>query len=178
MCTVSAPLQCRPFDAKSEQHASAVTGQGRFSRGILLLLPCGPNHCQRWPHHRLDQGWEPCGSPCNASVCHCCPLLQMRLTASLLSHRLRKPWGSGLRPSSAAVSCAEAAGHGGTGDNCWRSLSASQRCLQPNQEQLLAFPTGLQVRVLINDTLGVMAAGRYMNPDAMIGIILGTGRPL
>jgi hypothetical protein len=34
------------------------------------------------------------------------------------------------------------------------------------------------VRVLINDTLGVMAAGRYMNPDAMIGIILGTGAPL
>jgi hexokinase len=32
------------------------------------------------------------------------------------------------------------------------------------------------VRVLINDTLGVMAAGRYMHPDAMIGIILGTGR--
>jgi hypothetical protein len=30
--------------------------------------------------------------------------------------------------------------------------------------------------VLINDTLGVMAAGRYMHPDAMIGIILGTGR--
>lgn len=32
-----------------------------------------------------------------------------------------------------------------------------------------------QVRVLINDTTGVMAAGRYMNPDAMIGLILGTG---
>lgn len=32
-----------------------------------------------------------------------------------------------------------------------------------------------QVRVLINDTLGVMAAGRYVHPDAMIGIILGTG---
>lgn len=30
--------------------------------------------------------------------------------------------------------------------------------------------------MLINDTLGVMAAGRYMHPDAMIGIILGTGR--
>jgi len=31
------------------------------------------------------------------------------------------------------------------------------------------------VKVLINDTVGVMAAGRYMNPDAMIGLILGTG---
>lgn len=30
--------------------------------------------------------------------------------------------------------------------------------------------------MLINDTLGVMAAGRYMHPDAMIGIILGTGK--
>ena len=32
--------------------------------------------------------------------------------------------------------------------------------------------------MLINDTLGVMAAGRYMHPDAMIGIILGTGEQL
>jgi hexokinase len=32
-----------------------------------------------------------------------------------------------------------------------------------------------KVKVLINDTVGVMAAGRYMNPDAMIGLILGTG---
>lgn len=31
------------------------------------------------------------------------------------------------------------------------------------------------MKVLINDTVGVMAAGRYMNPDAMIGLILGTG---
>ena len=36
-----------------------------------------------------------------------------------------------------------------------------------------------QVKVLINDTMGVLAAGRYRNPDAMIGLILGTGaRPL
>ncbi len=32
-----------------------------------------------------------------------------------------------------------------------------------------------QVKVLINDTMGVLAAGRYRNPDAMIGLILGTG---
>lgn len=32
-----------------------------------------------------------------------------------------------------------------------------------------------EVKVLINDTMGVLAAGRYANPDAMIGLILGTG---
>lgn len=32
-----------------------------------------------------------------------------------------------------------------------------------------------QVTVLINDTMGVLAAGRYRSPDAMIGLILGTG---
>jgi len=33
----------------------------------------------------------------------------------------------------------------------------------------------VQVKVLINDAPGVMAAGRYMNPSTMIGVILGTG---
>ncbi len=31
--------------------------------------------------------------------------------------------------------------------------------------------------MLINDTMGVLAAGRYKSPDAMIGLILGTGAP-
>ena len=33
----------------------------------------------------------------------------------------------------------------------------------------------VQVKVLINDAPGVMAAGRYMNATTMIGVILGTG---
>ena len=33
----------------------------------------------------------------------------------------------------------------------------------------------VQVTVLINDAPGVLAAGRYMNPTTMIGVILGTG---
>ncbi|CAK9271543.1 unnamed protein product [Sphagnum jensenii] len=33
----------------------------------------------------------------------------------------------------------------------------------------------LKVAVLVNDTVGTMAGGRYFDPDVMIGIILGTG---
>lgn len=33
----------------------------------------------------------------------------------------------------------------------------------------------VQVRVLLNDTVGVLAAGRYADPSTMVGVILGTG---
>lgn len=33
----------------------------------------------------------------------------------------------------------------------------------------------VQVRVLINDTTGVLAAGRFLDTSTMVGVILGTG---
>ncbi len=33
----------------------------------------------------------------------------------------------------------------------------------------------VEVRVLINDTMGVLATGRYLDASTMVGVILGTG---
>jgi hexokinase len=33
----------------------------------------------------------------------------------------------------------------------------------------------LQVTAVLNDTVGVMAAGRYYDPDTEVGMIMGTG---
>lgn len=54
-------------------------------------------------------------------------------------------------------------------------MSGDQLRRDADQTLITSFVLQVQIRALLNDTVGTLACGRYSSPDVTMGIILGTG---